>query len=98
MIEFSPSFIAICIIGFVVGIPIIVFCINAIKRLHYLKKTNLKIEGELFVSTTGEVFSEFGIPIDEIVNRDYILLKVVPIKTTKEENSNGNISAETHKT
>lgn len=59
---------------------------------------DLKIEGELFVSETGEMFSEFGIPVDEILNRDYILLKVNQINTTKEEISNGNISAETHKT
>lgn len=88
-----------CVFGVLIGTPIIIFFIKAIKRLNYLKKTNLKIEGELYVSSGGDIFSEFGIPVDEIVQRDYILLKVNPIKTTpKEEKNNGNISTETHKT
>ena len=98
MSELDPSFIVILITCIVVGIPIIIFCISVIRRLRYLRKMDLKIEGELFVSETGEMFSEFGIPVDEILNRDYILLKVNRINTTKEEISNGNISAETHKT
>ena len=35
-----------------------------------------KIDGELFIADTGECFAEYGIPIPEIINRNYILLKV----------------------
>lgn len=68
-------------IGMVIGIPFIVFMIHVIQRLRYLKSENRTIEGELFVTDEGEIYSEFGIDFEEIKTRDTILLKVHHIKS-----------------
>ncbi len=68
-------------IGMVIGVPFIVFMIHVIQRLRYLKSENRTIEGELFVTDEGEIYSEFGIDFEEIKARDTILLKVHHIKS-----------------
>lgn len=98
VIFISPLQIALLSFGILVGISFIIFSFCVIRRLHELHKSRQKIEGELHVSNSGDIFSEFGIPIEEILKRDTILLKVVPIKSTsKEEKEYANIPAETHK-
>lgn len=67
--------IAICIL-FVVGITVLTTCFFIVRRLHELHVQHNKIDGELFVSDSGEMYSEFGIPVDELVTKDYILMKV----------------------
>lgn len=71
-----------------VAITMIVLAIHIIKRLRYLQSENRTIEGELFVTDDGEMYSEFGIGLDEINQRDTLLLKVHHIKS-KEESPNG---------
>lgn len=71
-----------------VAITMIVLAIHVIKRLRYLQSENRTIEGELFVTDDGEMYSEFGIDYDEIKQRDTLLLKVHHIKS-KEEQTNG---------
>lgn len=63
----------------------IILIIAALKRLHYLKTQNRTIEGDLYISSSGDIYSEFLIPIDEMVKRDTILLKVKPINIKKED-------------
>lgn len=74
------------IICAVVALTMIVLAIHVIKRLRYLKSENRTIEGELFVTDDGEMYSEFGIDLDDIKQRDTLLLKVHHIKS-KEANS-----------
>ena len=67
-----------------VAIMMIVLAVHVIKRLRYLQSENRTIEGELFVTDDGELYSEFGIDYDEIKQRDTILLKVHHIKSKEE--------------
>lgn len=67
-----------------VAIMMIVLAVHVIKRLRYLQSENRTIEGELFVTDDGEMYSEFGIDLDEIKQRDTILLKVHRIKSKEE--------------
>lgn len=67
-----------------VAIMMIVLAVHVIKRLRYLQSENRTIEGELFVTDDGEMYSEFGIDYDEIKQRDTILLKVHHIKSKEE--------------
>lgn len=67
-----------------VAIMMIVLAVYVIKRLRYLQSENRTIEGELFVTDDGELYSEFGIDYDEIKQRDTILLKVHHIKSKEE--------------
>lgn len=64
-----------------VAITMIVLAIHVIKRLRYLKSENRTIEGELFVTDDGEMYSEFGIDLEDIKQRDTLLLKVHHIKS-----------------
>ena len=99
MVEFSSTDLLIIIFSVILGIPILITCFTMIRRMHELHMTRQKVEGELFVSNTGEIFSEFHISIPELADRDYILVKVTKINTKESEvNSNGNISTETYKT
>lgn len=61
---------------FVIGVAMITTSFFIVRRLHELHKAHNKIEGELFISDDGEMFAQYGIPIEEILERDYILLKV----------------------
>lgn len=67
--------IVICIL-FVVGITVFTTCFFIVRRLHELHAQHNKIDGELFISDSGEMYSEFGIPVEELVAKDYILMKV----------------------
>ena len=68
-----------------IGIPLIVLTFFVCRRLHEMHNTHNTIEGELFVSDDGQIFSEFGIPIDEICKREYLLLKVHHVKPKQKE-------------
>lgn len=69
------------IICAVVALTMIVLAIHVIKRLRYLKSENRTIEGELFVTDDGEMYSEFGIDLEDVKQRDTLLLKVHHIKS-----------------
>ena len=71
----------------VFAITFIVFMVHVIKRLRYLQSENRTIEGELFVTDDGEIYSEFGIEMDDLKQRDTLLLKVHHVKS-KEESTN----------
>lgn len=74
------------IVIMVIGVPFTVFVFHTVQRLRDLHNENRTIEGELFVTDDGEMYSEFGIDLDDIKQRDTILLKVHHIKS-KEANS-----------
>lgn len=65
----------------VIGVPFTVFVFHTVRRLRDLHNENRTIEGELFVTDDGELYSEFGIDYDAIKQRDTILLKVHHIKS-----------------
>lgn len=70
--------IVICIL-FVVGITVFTTCFFVVRRLHELHALHAqhnKIDGELFISDSGEIYSEFVVPVDELISKDYILMKV----------------------
>lgn len=69
----------------VIGIPLIILTFFVCRRLHEMHATHNVIEGELFVSDDGEIFSEFGIEVSELCKRDYILLKVHHVKPKLKE-------------
>ena len=97
MVEFDTAYLIPIIFGVVLGVPFLITCFHVTQRLRDLKREKKGFEGELFVSETGEIFSEFYIPIDSITSKNYILLKVTKVEP-KGGNTNGNISAETHET
>lgn len=63
-------------IAFVVGIVITVTAGFIIRRLHELHTQHNVIDGTLFITVDGEIYSEFGISIEELSNKDYILMKI----------------------
>lgn len=71
-----------------IGIPLCTLTFFVCRRLRELHNTHNVIEGELFVSDSGEIYSQFGIQLDEIVKRDYILLQVHHVNNKKEEKEN----------
>ena len=86
----STTFILLVILIVLIGIPLIVLTFFVCRRLHEMHTTHNTIEGELFVSDDGGIFSEFGIPVSELCEREYVLLKVHHIKPNiKEVSSNG---------
>lgn len=76
----STTFILLIVLMLLIGIPLIVLTFFVCRRLHEMHTTHNTIEGELFVSDSGEIFSEFGIPVSELCEREYILLKVHHVK------------------
>lgn len=72
----EPYMIVVIAVLFVIGVAVITTSFFIVRRLHELHKVHNKIEGELFISEDGEMFAQYGIPIEEILERDYILLKV----------------------
>ena len=72
----EPYMIIVVCVLFVIGVAVITTSFFIVRRLHELHKVHNKIEGELFISDDGEMFAQYGIPIEEILERDYILLKV----------------------
>jgi hypothetical protein len=97
MVEFDTTYLILIIFGFALGIPFLITCFHVTQRLKDLKREKKGFEGELFVSEDGDIFSEFYIPIDSVISKNYILLKVTKVEP-KGGNTNGNISAETHET
>lgn len=85
----NTTFVLLIVLVLVIGIPLIVLTFFVCRRLHEMHTTHNTIEGELFVSDDGGIFSEFGIPVTELCKREYILLKVHHIKPkVKEDPSN----------
>ena len=84
----NQAFILILVLVLVIGIPLVVLTFFVCRRLHEMHTTHNTIEGELFVSDDGEIFSEFGIPVSELCEREYILLKVHHIKPKAKEAQN----------
>lgn len=85
----STTFILLVILIVLIGIPLIVLTFFVCRRLHEMHTTHNTIEGELFVSDDGGIFSEFGIPVSELCERKYVLLKVHHIKPKIKEGSDG---------
>ena len=75
-IEYSPGFIVAMVIVILIGVPVLTTSFFVVRRLHELHTAHNKIDGELFISDTGDMYAEYGIPIPEILERNYILLKV----------------------
>jgi hypothetical protein len=69
-------FIVAIVVSCLIGVPFLTLSFFVVRRLHELHTQHNKIDGELFISDSGECFAEYGIPIPEIINRNYILLKV----------------------
>lgn len=65
----------------IIGVPFTVFVFHTVRRLRDLRNENRTIEGELFVTDDGEMYSEFGIDLEDIKQRDTLLLKVHHIKS-----------------
>ena len=78
-------FIAAIVVSCLIGVPFLTLSFFVIRRLHELHTQHNKIDGELFISDSGECFAEYGIPIPEIINRNYILLKVHHIGGKEDE-------------
>ena len=85
----STTFILLVILIVLIGIPLIVLTFFVCRRLHEMHTTHNTIEGELFVSDDGGIFSEFGISVSELCEREYVLLKVHHIKPKIKEGSDG---------
>lgn len=61
------------------------FVIRRLRELHKERKT---VQGIIFVSSAGDMFTEIDVPIDVLMQSEYILMKIEPI-TIKEAKSNG---------
>lgn len=72
----EPWHIVVICILFVVGITVFTTCFFVVRRLHELHAQHNKIDGELFISDSGEMYSEFVVPVDELISKNYILMKV----------------------
>lgn len=93
MVEFNSTDIILVVFGIAIGIPVLIASFTMIRRMTELHKDRKTCEGELLVFDSGEVFSEFHIPIEEMTEKDYILLKVTKVKPKiKEDNNHGNVS------
>jgi hypothetical protein len=76
VMEVTPGFVIALVLSCLIGVPFLTLTFFVSRRLHELHTQHNKIDGELFISDSGECFAEYGIPIPEIINRNYILLKV----------------------
>ena len=61
------------------------FVIRRLRELHKERKT---VQGIIFVSSAGDMFTEIEVPIDVLMQSEYILMKIEPI-TIKEAKNNG---------
>lgn len=75
-VEFDPVVVTIIVLAVVIGVPVLTTSFFVIRRLHELHESHNKIDGELYISDDGDMYAEYGIPIPEILERNYILLKV----------------------
>ena len=68
------------IIGIVlIGLPFIVLTYFIVRRLRQLSIFR-SLQGEIFINDEKEAYSQFYIPIDELSEKEYILLKVNRVK------------------
>lgn len=79
------STIVMLIIAVLVLIIISTLTFFVCRRLSELHRERLKPEGHIFVDDTGDMFSEFDIPMAELIKRDYILVKVTHVKPKTKE-------------
>lgn len=61
------------------------FVIRRLRELHKERKT---VQGIIFVSSAGDMFTEIEVPIDVLMQSEYILMKIEPI-SPKEAKING---------
>lgn len=61
------------------------FVIRRLRELHKERKT---VQGIIFVSSAGDMFTEIEVPIDVLMQSEYILMKIEPI-AVKEAKNNG---------
>ena len=59
-----------------------------IRRLRELHKERRTVQGIIFVSSAGDMFTEIEVPIDVLMQSEYILMKIEPI-AVKEAKNNG---------
>ena len=59
-----------------------------IRRLRELHKEHKTVQGIIFVSNAGDMFTEIEVPIDVLMQSEYILMKIEPI-AVKEAKING---------
>lgn len=71
-----------------IGIPFSIFTFHTVKRLREIS-FNRMVKGDIFISDSGDIYSEFDIPATEIMKLDYILLKVTPIHMKEEKGNEG---------
>lgn len=81
----NSSDILLCSLIVLIVIPLITLTFFICRRLKELHNSNKIIEGQLFISDTGNIYSEFDIPISDMIKRDTILLKVNYVKVKKED-------------
>lgn len=60
------------------------FVIRRLRELHKERKT---VQGIIFVSSAGDMFTEIEVPIDVLMQSEYILMKIEPI-SVKEATTN----------
>jgi hypothetical protein len=52
------------------------FVIRRLRELHKERKT---VQGIIFVSSAGDMFTEIEVPIDVLMQSEYLLMKIEPI-------------------
>lgn len=75
----------ILIIAVIILVLVSTFTFFICRRLSELHRERLKPEGHIFIDDTGDMFSEFDIPMAELIKRDYILVKVTHVKPKAKE-------------
>lgn len=63
------------------------FSYFVIRRLRELHKDRKTVQGIIFVSSAGDMFTEIEVPIDVLMQSEYILMKIEPI-AVKEAKTN----------
>lgn len=58
-----------------------------IRRLRELHKERRTVQGIIFVSSAGDMFTEIEVPIDVLMQSEYILMKIEPIAVKEAKNS-----------
>lgn len=63
------------------------FSYFVIRRLRELHKDRKTVQGIIFVSSAGDMFTEIEVPINVLMQSEYILMKIEPI-AVKEAKTN----------
>ena len=63
------------------------FSYFVIRRLREIHKDRKTVQGIIFVSSAGDMFTEIEVPIDVLMQSEYILMKIEPI-SVKEVKTN----------